>query len=143
MISRWHEKMTWIKKNFPEMKERLHLKLIEFWLSLTYLSTLTISISYIFFLIQECSKQESNVERNLQLYHSTISILWEKQKRLAELHSTQFESKRVFHKNSTWRRWRTKRELLDIRFENNFFNTLDFNIDSFSDPQYDDMVIKT
>jgi hypothetical protein len=52
----------------------------------------------IFFLpSKEFSKQASNIEWDLQLYYSTVSVLWEEQKRLAKFNKTQFEPQWVLY----------------------------------------------
>lgn len=71
---------------------------------------------FFLFRLAERSEQASNVEWNIQLHYPTISVLREEQERMAELNPTQSKLEWVLHKDSTWRRWRTKGKLLDVRW---------------------------
>ena len=51
-----------------------------------------IFLQLVFIFVLELAAEASDAQRDLQLHYSTLSVLREEQKRLAELDSTQLES---------------------------------------------------
>lgn len=76
--------------------------------------------------LQEFTEQASDAERDLQLHYAKISVLWEEQKRLAELDPPQLESEWMFHQDSERRRRGKKGKLLDVRWGIKKWSASDF-----------------